>query len=36
MLTSLNDICEFEDEARDKQDVNILRKVVKLFNIHSL
>lgn len=36
MLTSLNDICEFEDEARDKQDVNILRKVVKLFNVHSL
>lgn len=36
VLTSLNDICEFEDETKDRYDINPLREVMKFFSTHSL
>ena len=35
MLSSFNYICEFEDEAKDRE-INILREVMKFFSIYSL
>lgn len=36
VLASLNYLCEFEDEAKDRGDINTLDGVVKFFSIHSL
>ena len=36
MLASPNYICEFEDEAKDREYINTLRYIMKFFSIYSL
>lgn len=36
ILSSFNYVCEFEDEAKDREHINILREVMKFFSIYSL
>lgn len=36
VFASLNYFCEFEDEAKDREDINALGEVIKFFGTHSL
>lgn len=36
LISSFHYICEFDNEAKDRDNINILREVMKFFSIHSL